>query len=121
MSALVPVGYRRVVVCGGRNFDDRELLWCALGEVRAGVVIQGGCPTGADRMAKQWAAFYRRECVQVDADWTAHGRAAGPMRNRRMARDHKAALVVASAGGAGTASMVREAEAVKLHVVRCSP
>lgn len=111
------IGGIRVIVCGGRDFNSRGHLWRVLGEVdaerRIEVVIQGGCPTGADRLAKQWAAMYRREVIEVPADWNGLGRSAGPVRNRKMAHEYSADLCIAFPGGRGTASMVREAEAVE--------
>lgn len=43
-----------MIVCGGRHFDDRALVWDVLDYVRAKVgepgmmLVHGDCPTGAD-------------------------------------------------------------------------
>lgn len=51
------------------------------------VVVHGDCPTGADRMAKQWAleqyGFGVRE-ERHPAEWARFGAYAGPKRNRDM-------------------------------------
>lgn len=81
----------RVLVTGSRNWTDDVVLSCALFEtlVEAGrpndaVLVHGACPTGADAMAEQW---WRRQGLPVErhpAEWTKHGRAAGPIRNQAM-------------------------------------
>jgi hypothetical protein len=77
---------------------------------RAGsVVIHGACPTGADRWADEWATTSWCPAVTFEADWKAHGRAAGPIRNQQMIDDGRPDLVVAFPGGRGTADMVRRA------------
>lgn len=112
----------RVIVCGGRNFRSPAQVWKVLDELHSELhftaLMQGGA-TGVDAFAKDWAAtkpeIKRFVCK---ADWDAHGRAAGPIRNARML-EWKPDLVVAFAGGAGTANMVKQAEAAGVPVRRC--
>jgi hypothetical protein len=54
--------------------------------------------------------------VEMKPDWKRHGPAAGPMRNQRML-DWGPDLVVAFAGGKGTADMVRRARAAGVDVI----
>jgi hypothetical protein len=54
--------------------------------------------------------------INEPADWKAHGRAAGPIRNQRMIDEHRPELVVAAPGGRGTADMVRRARAAGIEV-----
>lgn len=87
-------------------------------------VIQGGA-TGADELGKRWADYWRRPCDQYDADWKAHGQAAGPLRNQRMLNallrwrgdGHVVAALVAP-GGTGSADMVRQLEKAGVTVYR---
>jgi hypothetical protein len=53
----------------------------------------------------------------LKADWHRHGRAAGPIRNQKML-DWGPDLVVAFAGGTGTAGMVRLARAACVEVIK---
>lgn len=48
--------------------------------------------------------------VGYPAEWEAHGKAAGPIRNAHMLSDFKPDLVVAFPGGRGTADMVKKAQ-----------
>jgi ABC-type Fe3+-hydroxamate transport system substrate-binding protein len=105
----------RVLVCGGRDFSDRELVYETLLDLHPSVIITGGAE-GADRLAYDWA------CPVVPtetykADWTKHGRAAGPIRNQRMLDESKPDVVVAFPGGRGTADMVRRARAAGVRVM----
>lgn len=50
------------------------------------IVISGGCGTGADYWAKKRCGETGRDYLEVPALWSAHGKAAGPMRNRCIAK-----------------------------------
>lgn len=101
----------RLIVCGGRGYSDEATVFAALDHVHAkrriSLVIQGGAP-GADALAKRWAAERGVECIEVRADWTAHGRTAGPIRNGKML-GMRPDGVVAFPGGRGTEDMCRQA------------
>jgi hypothetical protein len=112
----------RVLVTGGRDYDDLASVVGALDDLRERygrlVVIQGGA-TGADQFARYWCG--RQQSVHMinePADWKAHGKAAGPIRNQRMIDEHKPDLVLAFDGGRGTADMIRRAETAGIPVQR---
>ncbi len=102
---------KRVIVCGGRKFDDRMLMARVLdrvveqkGEI---FVIQGGAQ-GADKLAGEWAASRGMPCAEVGALWEYSGDAAGPIRNGWMLMLQPDG-VVAFPGGNGTANMIMQA------------
>jgi YspA, cpYpsA-related SLOG family len=106
----------RVLVCGGRNYNDRAAVFRMLDALAPSVVITGGCPTGADMHADRWT--YERG-VQIEhhpADWERYGRAAGPIRNQAMLNEARPDLVLAFPGGKGTADMVKRAEVAGVAV-----
>lgn len=105
----------RVLVCGGRNYRDYETLSRALSEIKPRLVIDGGA-RGADWMASSWALENGVLSRTYRADWNAHGKAAGPIRNQRMLDEGKPDLVVAFPGGRGTADMVRRARQAGIPV-----
>jgi hypothetical protein len=91
----------RILVTGSREWTDRhaleQALWSAACELRGHfaeqtfVIVHGDCPTGADRMARDWAtgrvtrsSLMRFTHEAHPADWDAKGKAAGPLRNQRM-------------------------------------
>ncbi len=107
----------RVLVCGGRHFNDREHLRGVLDRIHKLTPIKAvihGAATGADAFAGEWAAMSGVEQQRFPADWGAHGRAAGPIRNGQMLREGKPDIVIAFPGGTGTADMVRQAR--RAHV-----
>lgn len=111
----------RVLVCGGRNYGNvtrvAQELAALHGEIPHDcmLVIQGGA-TGADRIARVWCEHNFVQYANYAADWNAHGKAAGPMRNQRMLDHGKPDIVLAFPGGRGTADMVRRAKAAGVPV-----
>jgi hypothetical protein len=109
----------RVLVCGGRDFSDREKLASALDAIHLrtpfSVLIHGAAP-GADTLAGEWARERGIAVVPFPADWKGQGRAAGPIRNKRMLDEGRPDLVVAMPGGRGTANMVSQAENANVAV-----
>jgi predicted Rossmann-fold nucleotide-binding protein len=110
----------RVLVCGGRDYQDYLPAADALDRIAAklgiAIIIQGGA-TGADDCARRWALNRGVECLSFPADWSM-GRKAGPIRNQTMIDEGKPNAVVAFPGGRGTADMVKRAEAAGLPVWR---
>src|SRR5579872_1313225 len=101
----------RLLVCGGRDYADRNQVYSHLAKVHAdrriACVINGGA-TGADKLSTQWAHSVGVQVREFPADWSL-GRKAGPIRNRIMLAEGKPDEVVAFPGGRGTADMVKAA------------
>lgn len=108
----------RVLVCGGRDFDDADKVRLALDVAKPTVVIEGGAK-GADRFAAEWAKenLAPENHLQFKADWSSLAKAAGPLRNRRMIEEGKPDLVIAFEGGRGTLNMIRQARANAIPVI----
>ncbi len=81
-----------LIVAGGRDFDDVEMMNEVLYRfptILTSEFVNGMCKTGADLLAREYARKRGRKvhefpCTQ--ADWTEHGKKAGPMRNGKMAQ-----------------------------------
>jgi predicted Rossmann-fold nucleotide-binding protein len=106
----------RVIVCGGRDYANRSAVGGVLGILRDGTTIVHGAAPGADSLAAEEAALRGLDVEAHPADWAAHGRAAGPIRNQRML-DAGAELVIAFPGGRGTADMVRRSREAGIVVL----
>jgi hypothetical protein len=109
----------RVLVCGGRHFGDAVALASALYRVqekRGIAVLIHGAARGADTLAAGWAMMEGVDALPFPADWKAHGKTAGPIRNQRMLDEGLPDAVVAFPGGTGTADMVRRALAAGVPV-----
>ena len=112
----------RVLVCGGREFDDWIILDVALldleeeaGGRKITCVIQGGAK-GADFLGRVWAKYWNVEMEEYKPDWNTFGKAAGPIRNKQMIKEGKPDYIVACKGGRGTKSMVELAERARIPV-----
>lgn len=110
----------RVLACGGRDFFGRNLVYAVLDPMVIDVLIEGEAP-GADTLAREWATEQGIPVERYPADWNRHGKAAGPIRNRRMLVEGKPDLVVAFPGGRGTANMISQAEAAGVKVLKVTP
>lgn len=109
----------KVLVCGGRDFDNFDYLCGVLDTLHKDTPITElihGQARGADNQAAAWAARKDIPRRAFPADWTKHGKAAGPIRNKQMLADGKPDLVVAFRGGRGTANMIKQAEAAGVPV-----
>lgn len=102
-----------IVICGMRNYTDREGLYRALDNllnwVKVKRVITGGC-RGTDALAKDYAEAHGYQHREVKANWVKHGRKAGPLRNREMAKQANATVAVWDGISRGTKSMLDEAK-----------
>jgi hypothetical protein len=110
----------RVLVCGGRDYADKNRVWRVLFQIAPTLVIQGGA-RGADLLALDWAFRHRVPIETYRADWKRDGKAAGPIRNQRMIDEGKPDLVVAFPGERGTADMVRRARKAGIPVREITP
>lgn len=81
---LVPGG-PKIAFTGGADFNDHQLIWATLDKVRAKhpdiVLLHGGSPTGAERIAARWADTRKVTHIPFKPDWTRHAKAAPFKRN----------------------------------------
>lgn len=108
---------RTVLVCGGRSFENADVVYGTLDGLLPSRVVHGGA-TGADALARKWALSSGVVQVEYPAQWGRHGKAAGPIRNQTMLDTEKPDVVVAFPGGRGTADMVRRARAAGVLVIQ---
>ena len=111
----------KVLVCGGRDWRDAELVESALNRLNAdrgpfSRLIHGGA-RGVDHIAGKWAR--QNGVLEWDflPEWHRAGTPDGAMRNQRMIAEAAPDLVIAFPGGLGTADMVERARAAGVEVV----
>ncbi len=104
----------KVLVCGDRNWVNRELIRLCLTKLRDqgyDTVIEGEA-RGADTIAREEAERLGMAVEKEFAQWDKYGKSAGPIRNRVML-DKKPDLVLAFhhdiSKSKGTADTAREA------------
>lgn len=102
----------RVLICGGRSYQDEAPIRAALAALPADArIIHGGCRKGADSIADAAARQLALSVTVFPANWGKYGRAAGPIRNRQMLDEGQPDKVIAFWDGVshGTGDMVRRA------------
>lgn len=112
----------KVLVCGGRDFNDgarlREVLTSFHENLGPITCLVHGAAAGADSLAGTWAEHKGVPVKAYPADWKRHGRGAGPIRNQQMLDAEKPDLVLAFPGGRGTAHMMRIAKEQGFRVMQ---
>jgi hypothetical protein len=79
------------------------------------VVLSGGA-RGADYLGELWAKENGVPLEIYPAHWAMHGKAAGPIRNREMARHAEALIALWDGKSRGTKDMIDVAEAACLRI-----
>ena len=85
-EVLLPAGPK--IAFSGGDTSDHRLIWDRLDQVHAKhpdmVLLHGGSPKGAERIAATWADNRKVAQVAFKPDWTRHAKAAPFKRNDRM-------------------------------------
>jgi len=84
---LIPAG-PKIAFTGGLDFNDHRLIWDRLDKALVRhpnmVLLHGGSPKGAERIAACWADNRKTPQIVFKPEWTRHGKAAPFKRNDRM-------------------------------------
>lgn len=104
----------KVIIAGSRTITDYGRIRQAMAAFTQPYpshliteIVSGGC-LGIDLLGEKWARLTGIPVKRFLPDWTAHGRGAGPIRNRIMAEYADALVAVWDGVSAGTASMINE-------------
>ena len=110
----------RVLVCGGRDLNNQEIVDSTLNKLDAlqkiTCLIHGGA-RGADSLSGIWAQSKNIETIVFPADWNRYGKSAGYIRNSQMLTEGIPDLVVAFPGGKGTKNMIELAKKANVPVL----
>jgi hypothetical protein len=102
IEPLTPAG-TKIAFAGGPDCNDVAAIWSALDRVRAKhadmVLLHGGTPRGAEKIAAAWAE--RRKVAQIvfKPDWIRHAKAAPFKRNDALLEALPIGLVVFPGSG----------------------
>jgi len=113
------MGLRRIIIAGGRDFNDIELLLNSILPILNGdtnVEIVSGGANGADRLGEQFAESFELPISKFPANWNKHGKAAGPIRNLEMAKYSDELIVFWDGKSKGTKNMIDTASKLNLVV-----
>lgn len=113
----------RVLVCGDRNWVDKEAIRRELSTITNLEVVIEGEASGADSLAREVAEEMGVPVEKYPAEWGKYGKAAGPIRNTQMLDEGNPDLVLAFhnniAESKGTKNMVKQSTSrgIKTKVV----
>lgn len=83
-EVLVPTG-PKIAFAGGADANDHTRIWVVLDRIHAKhpgmVLLHGGSPKGAERIAACWADSRKVTQIAFRPDWARHGKAAPFKRN----------------------------------------
>ena len=111
----------RVIIAGCRDFADYELLkekcdFYLQNKKKEDIVIVTGQAFGADALGERYAQERGFQLETYPADWKVHGRAAGPIRNAKMASVAHALISFWDGKSRGTKNMIDTAKKHNLQV-----
>lgn len=98
------------IIAGGRNINNYQHV---LDAVKASgfnidTVISGGA-TGIDTLAIRWAKENSKNFKTFEAEWDKLGKAAGPVRNKAMAKYSNELIAIWDGKSRGTGNMIEQA------------
>ncbi|MDP3358134.1 MAG: DUF2493 domain-containing protein [Lutibacter sp.] len=99
----------KVIIAGGRNFDDFNKLCQVCDEFlqnQNNVEIVSGAYKGADLLGERYAAERNHPIKQFPADWRRYGKSAGLKRNIEMAAYADMLIAFWDAKSKGTKNMI---------------
>jgi len=111
----------KVIVAGGRNFQDYALLEATLLHLFSNTspdeieIVSGGAK-GADALGEQFAKIRQMLIQRFPADWRTHGKKAGFIRNMQMAEAAECLVAFWNGSSPGTRSMIQIARSKGLRV-----
>lgn len=116
------VGQYRIIIAGSREFDNYNLLKEKCDYYLSSlmklfeIIIVSGHASGADALGERYAKERGLQTELYPADWTAHGKAAGPIRNAEMAQNADIMIAFWDGKSRGTKNMIDVAKKRGLNV-----
>jgi hypothetical protein len=114
----IPAG-TRIAFTGGMDCNDHYRIWAVLDKAHAKhpdmVLLDGGSPKGAERIAACWADQHKVPQIVFKPDWAKHAKPASFKRNDQMLEALPAGLV-AFPGSGISANLVDKAKKLGIPV-----
>ncbi len=109
----------KTIIAGGRDYSLTKEDYARLDALPITEVVCGGA-RGADQGGLDWAVARRIPLAMFPADWDAHGKSAGAIRNTQMAEYAEALVAFWDGKSRGTEHMIKVAtkKGLKVDVVR---
>lgn len=110
---------RNIAIAGSRNWQDHQGVIRAMQGLNAELFISGGAK-GPDSQAEQYLRSQHKPFLAIKADWQAHGKAAGFIRNKAIIEKADKLIAFWDCESQGTshaiALAVRKRIPVEIHI-----
>ncbi|NMH86765.1 DUF2493 domain-containing protein [Flavivirga algicola] len=109
----------KVIIAGGRNFDDYKKLFRFCNKVlskQTEIEIVSGTAKGADKLGEKYANDSGYLIKRFPANWSKYGKSAGYRRNAQMAEYADALIAFWDGKSRGTKHMIDLAKRANLKV-----
>lgn len=114
----------KIIIAGGRDFNNYELLEKELYKILPRkrdepIEIVSGGATGADALGEKYAKEHFLRVKKFPANWDKWGKSAGPKRNTEMADYANILIAFYDGKSRGTANMILTAKIknLKIHII----
>ena len=100
----------KYIIAGGRDFNNRNILYKVLNENRYSkniTEIVSGDARGADSLGAEWANVNGISLIHFPAKWEMYGKSAGFIRNADMGAYADAAIIFWDGVSKGTKHMIQ--------------
>jgi hypothetical protein len=114
----------KVIIAGSRNFTDYQKLKKVCDQILQKQtdieIVSGNHYKGADKLGIQYANEKGFDLIRFPAEWNKFGKAAGPIRNKKMARYADALIAFWDGKSRGTKNMIQNAktEQIRLKIIQ---
>ena len=101
----------KTVIAGSRSINNINYLYKAIQESGFEIteVVSGGAK-GVDKLGEQYAKAHNIKVTGFPAEWNKYGKAAGVIRNQKMAEYADALIAVWDGSSKGTLNMITNAK-----------
>lgn len=103
---------KRIVVAGCRDYNNyteaKKYIDLCIEKIRQNyqlIFVSGGC-SGADKLGERYALENGFVIERYSAEWEKYGKAAGPLRNKKMAEISDCVICFWDGKSKGTKSMI---------------
>lgn len=107
----------KMIIAGSRSIDDYQKVKEIIESCKFdfGKLVMGDA-SGVDNHAETWAVIHDVPYQIHTPDWGEFGKAAGPIRNERMAHQADALLAIWDGESSGTEDMINKAREYDLDI-----
>lgn len=107
----------KTIIAGSRSIKEYHIVAGIIDNLPWTIteVISGAAP-GVDTVGANWAINRRIPLISMPADWDTHGKAAGYIRNEKMAKEADACLIIWDGISKGSKHMIDIAVKQGLHL-----